>query len=125
MTDKTDLRTRASEFWRRNQILIGHLPVLVALLVGGYIMLRALDSRIGLEGFGDLFGYGLNAVRAALIIFTAWWMKRKIFFDLHTDTELRLFKAREGGDPHAFWLIVQDRVEWIALLVLATWWYTQ
>lgn len=125
MTDKTDLRHRLSEFWRRNQIIALHLPMLIVFLFGSYVVLKAVDSRIGVEGFGDLFGYGLNGVRAALIIFTAWWMKRKLFFDLHAATELRLFAAREKGDKAAFWMTVLDRAEWVVLLAFATWWYTR
>ena len=126
---KVSFRTRAWEFWRRNQILLLQLPIMVAFLFGSYILLKSIDSRIGVEGFGDLFGYALNGVRVTLIIFTAFWMKKWLWFDLHAKTELRLFEAMEGrsdGDPLlAHWIVIRDRVEWIAALAFATWWYTR
>src|SRR3546814_4885449 len=70
------LRRRAWEFWRRNQILLLQLPVMLLFLVTSYVVLKSVDSRIGVEGFGDLFGYALNGVRITLIIFTAWWIKK-------------------------------------------------
>lgn len=119
------LRSRLWEAWRRNQLLLLHLPVLLGALVGGYIVLTALDSRIGVEGFGSLFGYALNGVRAALIMFTAWWLKKWCWFHLHDRTELELFVAAQRGDKPAFWIIVRDRAEWIAALTFATIWFTR
>ncbi len=117
-------RRRAWEFWRRNQLIFLHLPVLLAALIGGYIVLKAVDKNIGVEGFGDLFGYAKNGVRAALILFTAWWIKKWCWFDLHTKTELALFEASRAGDRNAFWLVTRDRAEWAAALAFATYWYT-
>ena len=118
-------RRRAWEFWRRNQVLILHLPAMMFFLFGTYIVLKSIDSRIGVEGFGDLFGYLLNGVRATLIIFTAWWIKKWPWFDLHDTTELSLFEAMRKGDWMAFWIVVRDRVEWIFALGFATYWYTR
>ena len=119
-------RRRAWEFWRRNQILLLQLPIMVAFLFGSYIALKSLDSRIGVEGFGDLFGYLLNGVRAVLIVFTAWWIKRHCWFDLHQATELDLFeRVRDKNDAAARWLIAKDRIEWAVALAFATWWFTR
>lgn len=127
---KPAFRTRAWEFWRRNQILLLQLPILVAFLFGTYILLKSIDSRIGVEGFGDLFGYALNGVRVTLIIFTAFWMKKWLWFDLHDKTELELFNTMRGTPPSfgewmAFWIVVRDRIEWLAALAFATYWYTR
>lgn len=116
---------RAWEFWRRNQIIFVHLPLMLAFLIGSYIVLKSIDSRIGVEGFGDLFGYALNGVRVTLIIFTAWWMKNNCWFDLHDKTELDLFDAMRTGDWMAFWIVTRDRVEWAIALSFATFWYTR
>ena len=118
-------RTRAWEFWRRNQTLLLHMPLMLAALFGVYITLKSLDPRIGVEGFGDLFGYLLNGVRATLIIFTAWWIKKWPWFDLHSTTELSLFQAMRDGNWMAFWIVVRDRLEWLAALAFATYWYTR
>lgn len=118
-------RRRAWEFWRRNNILLFQLPVLIGFLFGTYIILKGIDSRIGVEGFGDLFGYLLNGVRAALIIFTAFWLKKWMWFDLHDRTELTLFESMRTGNWMAFWIVVRDRAEWAVALAFATYWYTR
>lgn len=122
---KVSFRTRAWEFWRRNQILLLQLPIMVVFLFGSYILLKSIDSRIGVEGFGDLFGYALNGVRVTFIIFTAFWMKKWLWFDLHDKTELELFTAIRGGDWITFWIVARDRLEWLAALAFATYWYTR
>ena len=118
-------RTRWWEFWRRNQILLLQLPIMLVFLFGSYVVLKSVDTRIGVEGFGDLFGYALNGVRITLIIFTAWWIKKWCLFDLHDRTELTLFESARDGDRHAFWLRIVDRAEWAVLLAFATYWYTR
>jgi hypothetical protein len=118
-------RTRLWEFWRRNQILLLQLPLMMVFLFGSYIVLKSIDSRIGVEGFGDVFGYALNGVRVTLIIFTAWWVKKWCWFDLHDRTELELFEAMKRGDWLMFWIVVKDRAEWLAALAFATYWYTR
>jgi hypothetical protein len=118
-------RRRAWEFWRRNQILLLQLPLMLVFLIGSYVVLKSVDSRIGVEGFGDVFGYALNGVRVTLIIFTAWWIKKWPWFDLHDKTELELFQAMRGGDWIAFWIVVRDRAEWVVALAFATYWYTR
>lgn len=130
-----DILTKAREFWRRNQTVLLVLPLVLFLMQLAYVVLTALDSRIGIEGFGDLFGYLLNAVRAVLIVWSAWWIKRHCWFDLHQNTELDLFeRARDHSGfnsnmlsvPNwAFWLVVKDRAEWVAALAFATWWFTR
>lgn len=129
MTEPTSvppaLREKARQFWRRNQILLVQLPLMLLFLFGSYTALKAWDSRIGVEGFGDLFGYALNGVRVTLIIFTAWWIKKWCLFDLHEKTELQLFESRKAGDFNAHLLVWTDRAEWFLALFLATYWYTQ
>lgn len=116
---------RLKNFWRRNQILLMHLPIMVAFLIGTYVVLKGIDSRIGVEGFGDIFGYALNGIRITLIIFTAWYIKKNCWFDLHDKTELNLFEKMCQGDWMAFWIVVRDRAEWCVALAFATYWYTR
>lgn len=118
-------RQRAWEFWRRNNIILLQFPLLLVFLFVSYIVLKSVDSRIGVEGFGDLFGYALNGVRASLIIFTAFWIKKWLWFDLHSQTELSMFEAMREGNRVAFWIVVRDRVEWVIALAFATFWYTR
>lgn len=118
-------RRRLWEFWRRNQIILLQLPVMVFFLFATYIGLKSIDPRIGVEGFGDIFGYLLNGVRITLIIFTAWWIKKWCWFDLHDRTELELFDLRKTGNRDAHWIVWTDRIEWIAVLAFATYWYTR
>ncbi len=116
---------RSKEFWRRNKIIFLHLPIMLGFLFGSYILLKSWDSRIGVEGFGDIFGYALNGVRITLIIFTAWWIKRWCWFDFYGKTELDLFDAAREGNWMAFGLRAWDRVEWVIALCFATYWYTR
>lgn len=122
-------KTRAWEFWRRNQLVFVHLPLLLLFMFTTYVVLKSIDPRIGVEGFGDLFGYTLNGVRAVFILFTAWWMKKWMWFDLHDKTELELFTTmRKGSSAEArwaFWIVAKDRVEWVLALALTTFWYTR
>lgn len=113
------------EFWRRNQALLLHAPVLLVLLTGCYLGLKALDPRIGVEGFGDLFGYLINGVRVTMIVFTAWWLKRNLFLDIDRGQEALLFAAALGGDRDAAWAILRDRLEWAFLLAICTYWFTR
>ena len=105
------------EFWRRNQILFLHFPLLLLALYGSYIFIKANDPRIGVEGFGDLFGYALNAVGLSIAIFTSWWFKNNAWHDLSAHTEEELFAEARKGDRWSFWLRVQDRIEWAFLVV--------
>lgn len=124
-TPKVLWTRRVWEFWRRNQIIFLQLPVMIGFLVGSYVVLKSWDSRIGVEGFGDIFGYALNGVRITLIIFTAWWIKKWCWFDLHDKTELALFESMRKGNWLDFWIVVRDRVEWFIALAFATYWYTR
>ena len=119
------LPLRVREFWRRNHVTLLILPALVGLAFGAYIFLRALDPRIGVEGFGDFFGYVVNAVRAALIVGGVWWFKKHAWFDLHHTTELELFEKARAGDRNAERLLWRDRIEWAFLLVLGAWLFTR
>lgn len=113
------------EFWRRNHVALLYLPLLVAVCVVTYSTIREIEPRIGLEGFGDLFGYVLNGVRVAMIIFCAFWFKHWALFDLHKPTELELFEASRDGSYAAEKILWRDRLEWAFLLVFFGWAFTQ
>ena len=120
---KPPFRQRAWEFWKRNNIIFVQLPLMLAWLFLTYVVLKSIDPRIGVEGFGDIFGYALSGVRIVFIIFTAFWVKKWMLFDLYDKTELELFKAMRDGDMMAFKIVLKDRVEWAVLLYFATKWY--
>lgn len=115
----------AAEFWRRNQMVFVHLPLVLLALFGTYVVLKGIDSRIGIEGFGDLFGYLSNLVRGLLIVSFSWVIKKHCWFDLHGKTEEDLFKAAADGDRFAFALRVWDRIEWFAAFAFVTYWLTR
>ena len=119
------LRVRAWEFWRSNQVWLLQLPLVVLAMFAVYVVLKSLDSRIGIEGWGDIFGYMTNLVRALMIVAVAWWFKKRALFDIHSRTELELFVAAKAGDRAAFWLRVFDRIEWAVVLAFATYWMTR
>lgn len=119
------LRVRAWEFWKRNQILV-HMLLLVGFLFATYILLKSIDPRIGVEGFGDLFGFLLNGVRGAMIIFTAIWMKKWLWFSLHDRTELELFQdVVNKSNAMVERYMWRDRAEWVFALAFATYWFTR
>ena len=117
-------RARLYEFWRRNQLVILHAPVLAVGAFVVYSLLRGVDPYLGIEGFGDLMGYALAAVRAALIVYSAWWVKRWALFDLHASTELELFKMASSGHRGSERVLIRDRLEWAFLLALFAWIYS-
>lgn len=119
------LKLGVKEFWRRSHAALIFLPLLIALTFGAYIVLRALDSRIGLEGFGDVFGYFINGIRAVMVVAAAFWVKRIAWFDLHRPTELALFEKSRDGDRNAERIVWRDRVEWAFLLVFFGWLFTR
>jgi hypothetical protein len=110
------------EFWRRNSIAILHTPVLVVMLVCAYIVLKAIDPRIGVEGFGDLFGYLKNSVGLAVVIFTSWWFKNNAWHDVTKASEEDLFHEVRQNVPGAFKAKVLDRLEWAFLLCFNSYW---
>lgn len=118
------MKNELKEAWRRNKANLLWLPITLCVVLGLYVVLRALDPRIGIEGFGDLFGYALNAVRAVGVVGLAWITKRNLFFDLHDKTELDLF-GESKSSWHVQAIIVRDRLEWIFLLVFFAWMLTR
>lgn len=110
------------EFWRRNSIAIVHTPALVVLLICAYITLKALDPRIGVEGFGDLFGYLVNSVGLAVVIFTSWWFKNNAWHDITEKSEEDLFHEVRQGNRGALHAKIIDRLEWAFLLIFNAWW---
>ena len=119
------VKERAKEFWRRNQSLLWVLPLTLFALWSTYVVLKGLDSKIGAPELGTLYGYLLNAVRVALIVGTAFWIKRRVLFDLHARTELELFHLMKAGDANAHAIVWRDRIEWFVVLAFCTWWYTR
>jgi hypothetical protein len=67
----------------------------------------------------------LNAVRGTIIIYTAWWMKKWLFFDLHDQTEIDLYAKVLANEAGAFKAKLIDRGEWIVALSFATYWLTR
>jgi hypothetical protein len=120
-TTPTPRRNPIKEFIRRNSA-IGHFFLTLALLYVGYLILHAFDPRIGVEGFGDLFGYGMNIAGLTLAIYTSWWFKNHTWRDLHKDEEEDLFKRVNAGDKTAMRMLIWDRIEWVLLMAFFTYW---
>jgi hypothetical protein len=115
------ISTSVKEFWRRNSIAVLHTPVLLVLLLCSYIGLKALDPRIGLEGFGDIFGYLTNAFGAAVVIFSARFFKKTAWHDVAAKCEADLYHEVRQGSRGATVAKLIDRGEWIFLLVFFAW----
>lgn len=122
--NKMSFRTRAWEFWRRNNVIFVQLPLMLAWLFGSYIVLKSIDPRIGVTGFGDIFSYALLSIKVCFIIFTVFYAQKWLFFDIHDKTEFDLFKEMRAGSRDAHLIVWRDRLEKFGLLAFATWWYT-
>lgn len=111
---------------------------LIALLVLAYIAYRvipAIDPRSGIDGFGDLFAALVLAVKGVMATILAWACKSLYWWEPtderdagwhdvveHTQPEQeRRFDPAIQANAHATvrraqWLIVKDRVEYLAWL---------
>lgn len=102
----------------RWQEFVVWLPVLCVIAVVAYVLLGAV-ARIGADPLAWLAEIPVMCAWAAVACATAWLIKRTYMHDLDTTAEQLLFDRVLAGDANARWLLVVDRLEWLALLVLA------
>lgn len=111
---------------------------LIALLVLAYIAYRvipAIDPRSGIDGFGDLFAALVLAVKGVMATILAWACKSLYWWEPSDARDVRWHDTVENTEPEddaqwsremqaaahatvrrAQWLIVKDRVEYLAWL---------
>lgn len=113
----------------------GWLLILLVLAYAAYRIIPAIDPRSGIDGFGDLFAALVLAVKGVMATILAWLCKALYWWEPsdardvrwhdvveHTQPEEQRRFMREAQDhaaaivKQAQWLIVKDRVEYIAWL---------
>lgn len=107
--------------FRRFNSLLVMLPVQVALVVLGWVLFGALDSRVSVDNpFGFLLELPALCAYASAAIGFAALVKVYLLHDIPRSHEVAMHKAAAEGDKGARWLIYKDRIEWIVLLLLFT-----
>lgn len=107
-----------SFFWTWQEVIFW-IPIAFFLVWGSYTLVPYIDPQAGLDGFGDIFIFFAKVFELIVIFFLVWMFKRTYWWDLPVREEPRLYK--ELTESYSFGthaLIIQDRLEWFALLCL-------
>ncbi|WP_287278857.1 hypothetical protein, partial [Ralstonia sp.] len=64
-----------------------------------------------------LADYAVGILPLLLLGYLAWWMRREYWHDLDDEAERDLHQRAAGGNRWAFWVIVKDRLEFLALFL--------
>lgn len=106
--------TRLLAFLRRHIELAAIVPVLLALLAGAWAITwyRGLPA---LEVGPILADYLIALLPVAVLGYLAWRFKAEYWHDFEPQDERDLHERAANGNRWAFWLIVKDRLEWLAL----------
>lgn len=106
--------TRFLAFLRRHAEVTAVVPALLLLLAAAWAITwwRGLPA---LEVGPILADYLVGLLPVALLGYLAWRFKAEYWYDLDDETEKLLHERAASGNKWAFWLIVKDRIEWLAL----------
>ncbi len=107
------------------------LPLLLALLLGAYYVIPAIDPRSGVDGFGSLWGMLITAIGAVFAAFFAWLFVEAYHLSLRDSDERELLDhacgierslegKRLGAGPQS-WTAVVIYI-WNQALWLAVFW---
>lgn len=101
-------------FLRRHIELVGIVPALLCLLALAWAVTwyRGLPA---LEVGPILSDYLVGLLPVALLGYLAWRLKAEYWHDLDDATERDLHEKAAAGSWAAFWVIVKDRIEWLAM----------
>lgn len=116
-TPEQILETKPSwfaKFLHNWQELIVWKPILIGVLIGMWFGIPQLDSRSGIDGFGDLFHLALRAVFISALFFAVWLVKRTYFRELPSDEEETLWLRIQIDRPVL--ALILDRLETGAIL---------
>ena len=118
MSILTKLRTRLGAFFYASQEFTLWLPGLVLLAVIGYVVLGAV-VRVGPDALAWLAELPALCAYAAAWLAFAWAIKAVYLYDIDRVTEKELQQRILAGDLNARWLVVKDRLETFAALLLS------
>lgn len=94
------------------------LPAMVVLAVLGFVVFGALTPMTG-DALAWLAELPALCAYAAAALGASWAMKKLYLHDIDTEQEIALHAAVLAGDANARWLLVKDRLETFACIILA------
>lgn len=104
-------------FLRRHIEITAILPVLLGLLAGAWYITWMRGQPV-LEIGPILADYAVGILPLLLLGYLAWWMRREYWHDLDEEAERDLHQRAAGGNRWAFWVLVKDRLEFLALFLV-------
>lgn len=110
--------SRTALRWLRKHVeLFAVLPLLLAGLAGAWWLTWTRGLPL-VEVGPILLDYLIGLVAVALLGYLAWRFKAEYWHDIDAAEEQRLHAEAAGGNRWAFWVLVKDRLEWIAMFLL-------
>lgn len=112
-----NLLTAAVRWLRIHVELTAVIPLLLVVLAVAWFATWARGLPV-IEVGPILVDYLVGLVPTALLGYLAWRWKSEYWHDLSPEEERELHEKARDGNRNALWLIVKDRLEWIALFLL-------
>lgn len=119
------MKTLISTLGRRIASAIYHsqeftlwLPGMVVLSVLAFTVFGALTPMTG-DALAWLAELPSLCAYAAAALGASWVMKKLYLHDIDTPQEIALHAAAQAGDAGARWLLIKDRLETFACIILA------
>jgi hypothetical protein len=107
-----------AKFFYQSQEFTLWLPGLAVLAVLAYVVLGAI-VRVGPDALAWLAELPALCAYAAAWLAFSWLIKSLYLHDIQRDDEVDLQQRVLAGDVNARWLLVKDRLETFAALLLA------
>ncbi len=113
---KTRIKRITARIAKDHYELVIVAPIIFALLwFVWYIGWKNGNQQIELGAI--IIDYAVGALAVFVVSYVGWLIKKTHWHDLSNKDEERLHAEAEKGDRAAFWLIVKDRIEWVAVVV--------
>lgn len=93
------------------------LPAMVVLSVVGFVVLGGI-VRLGGDALAWLAELPAHCAYVGAWLGSAWLIKAVYMHDLPADAEKELHAAAELGNRNAQWVLVKDRIETFAALII-------
>lgn len=104
-------------FCRRHVELVAIIPGILAVLAAGWWLTWSRGVAV-LEIGPIIVDYAVGLLAVSGLGYLTWAFRREYWYDLGEDDEARLHAAAERGERGAWFVIIKDRVEFLALFGL-------